>query len=133
MFEPIPKSGRTLVLTATRHSRDPTTLHSEFPLVYHFVCTSAYHSYRHRRIHEAQQDGQPPLSTHEEELENEENEFGSPDEDLSPHDTSIPTSMMNMTTMTSMPTTMATTMSMPPMHTMVAPNMIAPQLLQQHI
>lgn len=87
------------------------------------------HTRRHRRIHEAQQDGQQPVSSNEDDLENEENDFGSADEDLSPEDTSIPTSMINMTSMTSMPPSM----SMPPMHTMVAPNMIAPQLLQQHI
>lgn len=131
MYEPTLKSGHIPVLIATRPFRGPTILHSEYPPHVTFETQHAYCFFshnRHRRIHEAQQDGQQPLSTHEEDLENEENDFGSADEDFSPQDPSLPTSMVNMTSMATMPA-----MTMPPMHTMVAPNMIAPQLLQQQI
>jgi transcription factor STE12 len=83
---------------------------------------------QHRRIHEAQQDGQQPLPTHDEDLENEENELGS-DRESSPGE-AIPSSMANVMGLTSMPSTMPLTSSMP---SMMAPQMIAPQLLQQQI
>ncbi|KAM0100985.1 hypothetical protein ACP6JE_004408 [Aspergillus fumigatus] len=86
------------------------------------------HLKRHRRIHEAQQDGQQPLPTHDEDLENEENELGS-DRESSPGE-AIPSSMANVMGLTSMPSTMPLTSSMP---SMMAPQMIAPQLLQQQI
>ena len=84
---------------------------------------------RHRRIHEAQQDGQPPLPVPEEDLENEDNDFNSNDEGSSPSDM-VPSTVINPPSMVSMPPAM----TMPPtMHPMVAPHMIAPQLLQQQI
>lgn len=86
---------------------------------------------RHRRIHEAQQDGQQQVTSTDEELENEENEFCSP-EDVSPPSGPkfIPNTVANMANVTSMPSSM----SMPPaMSTMMARQMIAPQLLQQQI
>ena len=84
---------------------------------------------RHRRIHEAQQDGQQPLSGHEDDLENEENGFVSPDEGSSPSE-SVSGTVINVPGMTSMPSAMTLPSAMP---TMVAPHMIAPQLLQQHL
>ncbi|KAJ6164461.1 hypothetical protein N7470_003133 [Penicillium chermesinum] len=89
---------------------------------------------QHRRIHEAQQDGQAPV-VDEEDLENDGEEFDSPNED-SPPPTSEPHSMVNMPTMTSMTsmTSMAAPMTIPStVPNMMAPHMIAPQLLQQHI
>jgi transcription factor STE12 len=79
---------------------------------------------RHRRIHEAQQDGQPPIA-HDEDLE-EANDFESGEESSSPAPAH---------TMVNMPmTTMGSSMSMPSaVPTMMAPQMIAPQLLQQHM
>lgn len=82
---------------------------------------------RHRRIHEAQQDGQSVVQT-EEDLEHDEHEFGSPREELSPAEPAH--TMINMPNMTSM----AAPMSMPSALTgMVTPHMIAPQLLQQQM
>lgn len=82
---------------------------------------------RHRRIHEAQQEGQPVLAT-DEDLENEGNEFDSAGEESSP-----PAPAHTMVSMPAM-TTMGAPMSIPPaVPTMMAPQMIAPQLLQQQI
>jgi transcription factor STE12 len=86
---------------------------------------------RHRRIHEAQQDGQAPIAN-EDDLENDGHEFESAGEDSPPPAHHAPHTMVQMPTMTSM----ATSMSMPSaMPTMVpAPHqMIAPQLLQQQM
>ncbi|GMF75848.1 unnamed protein product [Aspergillus oryzae] len=84
---------------------------------------------RHRRIHEAQQDGQQPLHVQDEDLENEDNELGSQDEGSSPSE-SIPSTVVNVSTVTSMPSTMTLPSAMP---TMMAPHMVAPQLLQQQM
>lgn len=86
---------------------------------------------RHRRIHEAQQDGQAPI-VNDDDLENDGNDFESAGEDSSPPAHHASHTMVQMPTMT----TMATTMSMPSaMSNMVhAPHqMIAPQLLQQQM
>ena len=85
---------------------------------------------RHRRTHETQQDGQPPTSFSDEDLENEENDFGSLD-DGSPPDEShyLSTSFPNMANVTSMPvSSMGMQSTMP---TMVHPSqVIQPQMLQ---
>lgn len=86
---------------------------------------------RHRRIHEAQQDGQPALAT-EEDLEND-GEFDSPEPSppaqAHPHDHAHHHAhgMVNMPAMS-----MATTMSIPSVSGM-ASHMIAPQMLQQQL
>ncbi|KAI9729980.1 MAG: homeodomain transcription factor ste12 [Cirrosporium novae-zelandiae] len=60
---------------------------------------------QHRRIHEQQQNGEFPPYNSEEEIENEENEFGSLEEEPSPNSdqgfipTSIATTMANITSM----------------------------------
>ena len=79
---------------------------------------------RHRRIHEAQQDGQPVLAN-DDELENEVNDFESPGEEslLSDH-------THNMISTPAMTTSMSIASAIP---AMVPPHMIAPQLLQQRI
>jgi transcription factor STE12 len=84
---------------------------------------------QHRRIHEAQQDGQQP-PTQDDDLDNEENDYGSPEEGSSPSE-SLPSTMVNVPNVTSMPSAMTSLPSALP--TMVAPHMIAPQLLQQQI
>lgn len=82
---------------------------------------------RHRRIHEAHQDGHTVVPT-DEDLENDENEFGSPREELSPVEPAH--TMITMPNMTSM----AAPMTMPSALTgMATPHMIAPQLLQQQM
>lgn len=98
-------------------------------LTQYFFSQDANLPYRHRRIHEAQQDGQQPLSGHEEDLENEENGFGSAEEGSSPSE-SVSGAMVNVPGMTTMPSAMTLPSAMP---TMVAPHMIAPQLLQQQL
>jgi transcription factor STE12 len=87
---------------------------------------------RHRRIHETQQEGQQQQPLSDEDLENEENEFGSLEDDPSPASSNslVPTGVMNMASVTSMPTSMTMQTSMP---TIVAPQMITPQYLQQQI
>lgn len=106
--------------------------------------------YRHRRTHETSTDGQPAPNFSDEDLENEENEFGSVEEDSPPESgsfslpvSSMGTSMGGITSMphvTSMPASMSMSMppSMPPsmsgMQGHGGPGgMIQPQLLQQHI
>lgn len=98
---------------------------------------------RHRRIHETQADGQPHHETNltDEDLENEENEFGSIEEGSpSEEQNYMPTSVVNMASITSMPASMPSSMSvhqtMPTTMVnpqMVTPQMIAPQMLQQHM
>lgn len=81
---------------------------------------------RHRRIHEAHQDGQPPAGN-EDDYENEDNELGPGGHSSAAH--SVPHTMVNVNSVTSMPS-----MNMPSaMSTMMGPQMIAPQLLQQQI
>ncbi|GAB1200599.1 hypothetical protein APSETT444_009973 [Aspergillus pseudonomiae] len=87
------------------------------------------HLKRHRRIHEAQQDGQQPLHAQDEDLDNEDNELGSQDEGSSPSE-SIPSTVVNVSTVTSMPSAMTLPSAM---STMMAPHMVAPQLLQQQM
>jgi len=67
----------------------------------------------------------------EEDLENEENEFGSVDDDSSPSDSNnyVHPSVMNMENV-SLPVTLAMQTSM---SSMVTPHLIAPQCLQQGI
>lgn len=75
----------------------------------------------------------------DEDLENEENEFGSIEECSPPEEQSfMPTSIVNMDSITSippsMPSSMSTHQTMPATMVnpqMVAPGMIAPQMLQQ--
>jgi transcription factor STE12 len=86
---------------------------------------------RHRRIHEAQQDGQAPIAN-DDDLENDGNEFESAGEDSSPPAHHVPHTMVQMPPMTSM----ATSMSMPSAMANMVPashQMIAPQLLQQQM
>lgn len=86
---------------------------------------------RHRRTHETQQDGQQQHQTlSDEDLENEENEFGPLEEGSPASDPNFLTSTVNMASVTSMPTTMGMHSVMP---SMVNPQMISPQFLQQQI
>lgn len=87
--------------------------------------------HRHRRIHEAHQDGQQLSGTNEEDFENEdneENEFGFADENSSPAHPA-PGAMVNPNSVASTPPVNMSS-AMP---TMMPPQMVAPQLLQQHI
>lgn len=86
---------------------------------------------RHRRTHETNQDGQP-LAT-EEDLENEENEFGSLDDDLSsPEESHRPEGIIPALS-TSMPPPSSLVMQPIP-QPMVAPSqLVQPQMLQHTI
>jgi transcription factor STE12 len=84
-------------------------------------------SLRHRRIHEAQHDGQPPF-THEDDLENDAHDFGSPEDDMSPP--AHAQNMIHVPHMAPIPGSMSVPSAM---QTVVAPHMIAPQLLQQQL
>lgn len=88
--------------------------------------TAAY-TERHRRIHEAHQDGQQPPGANEEEFENEGNELDDADENSSVSQC-VPCTMVSASSVTSIPS-----MNMPSAMSMMAPQMIAPQLLQQRI
>lgn len=84
---------------------------------------------RHRRTHESQHDGQPAAGTSEEELENDENDFGSMDELSSPDEVTRPTSVGGMMAMTMPP---PSTLVMQPMsQPMMAPSqLVQPSMLQ---
>lgn len=87
---------------------------------------------RHRRTHEAQQDGQPLSGSYsEEELENEENEFGSAGELSSPeepiHPASIGISAMNVPAPSSL-VGIHHHYNQPPPSQMVQPQMLQQQM-----
>lgn len=89
---------------------------------------------RHRRTHETNQDGQPLGPTSEEDdLENEENEFGSMEDDLSsPEEMKGHDGMMPAMT-TSMPPPSSLIMQ-PILQPMMAPSqLVQPQMLQHTI
>jgi len=118
---PIPSCGRLFkrLEHLKRHVRTHT---QERPYVCPY-CSKAFsrsdNLAQHRRTHEAQQDGQSAPVTSEEELENEENEFGSMDELSSPDEASRPTNVSSM---------MAMSMAMPPPSTLVMQPMSQPMM-----
>lgn len=121
------KSGPILARTATRPSPGLTTWRSKSLLVYP-VEKPLMKRYRHRRIHEAQQDGQ---LLNEEDLDNEDNDSVSHDEEEPPE--SLHHAVPGVSAVTSMPSMPSSIPLQSTMGTMMTPHMIAPQLLQQHL
>lgn len=83
---------------------------------------------RHRRTHESQQDGQPVQVTSEEELENEENDFGSMDELSSPDEVTRPSSVSGMMAMSMPPPSTLVMHAMS--HSMAPSQLVQPSMLQ---
>ncbi|KAJ9629222.1 hypothetical protein H2204_008862 [Knufia peltigerae] len=127
---PIPSCGRLFkrLEHLKRHVRTHT---QERPYVCPY-CNKAFsrsdNLAQHRRTHESQQDGQPVPTTSEEELENEENEFGSMDELSSPDEVTRPTSVSGMMAMSMPPPSTLVMQSMP--QSMSQPMMAPSQLVQ---
>ncbi|EXJ80418.1 transcription factor STE12 [Capronia coronata CBS 617.96] len=128
---PIPSCGRLFkrLEHLKRHVRTHT---QERPYVCPY-CNKAFsrsdNLAQHRRTHESQQDGQPAHMNSEEELDNDENDFGSMEELSSPDEVTRPTSVSGMVAMSMPPpsTLVMQTMS----HSMMAPSqLVQPSMLQ---
>jgi len=87
---------------------------------------------RHRRTHEAQQDGQPHSGSYsEEDLENDENDFGSAGELSSPDEAMHPASMGMSSMSVPAPSSLV---GMQHHYNQPPPSqMVRPQMLQQHM
>ncbi|EXJ79770.1 transcription factor steA [Capronia epimyces CBS 606.96] len=128
---PIPSCGRLFkrLEHLKRHVRTHT---QERPYVCPY-CNKAFsrsdNLAQHRRTHESQQDGQPAPMTSEEELENEENDFGSMEELSSPDEVTRPMSVSGMVAMSMPPPSTLVMQSMS--HPMMAPSqLVQPSMLQ---
>ncbi|ETI22980.1 hypothetical protein G647_04776 [Cladophialophora carrionii CBS 160.54] len=125
---PIPSCGRLFkrLEHLKRHVRTHT---QERPYVCPY-CNKAFsrsdNLAQHRRTHESQPDGQPAPVNSEEEMENEENDFGSMDELSSPDEVTRPSSVQGMLAM-SMPPPSTLVMQ----HPMTSQPMMAPSHLVQ--
>jgi transcription factor STE12 len=116
--------------TATRRSREVTTLLSM--LYASFVLAVADFLCRHRRTHETQHDGQPGPNSSEEDLEAEENDFGSLDELSSPEESMRP-DVFQPVMSTSMPPPSSLVMPSMPQPSMAPSQLVQPQMLQHTI
>jgi hypothetical protein len=129
MFALTLRNDLTFARTATRHSHGLTTLHSkrQSRLSSPYILIL----YRHRRTHEAQQDGQPLSASYsEEDLENDENDFGSAGELSSPEEPMHPASM-GMSMSVPAPSQLV---GMQHHYNQQPPSqMVHPQMLQQHM